>query len=305
MNNRYDLIIIGSGPAGMTAAIYAKRTGLKTLVIEASAPGGKLIKTYNIENYPSIKTMAGADLAMAMFEHMQSFEVETVFDDVIDLKCEGETKEVVTNGESYFAKAIIVATGTKERLLNIPGEKEFTGRGVSYCAVCDGMFFKNKDVAVIGGGNSALEEALYLSEFVNKLYIIIRRDVFRTDAIIADKIKNNSKIEIITKHIPVEIKGVDKVDTLMIEDVDTRKRSEIKVSGVFPYIGADPCTYFLSKLGILDEYGYVLVNERMETSVEGIFGAGDCIKKELRQVITACSDGAIAGQNAYHYVRKQ
>lgn len=302
MDKNYDVIIIGAGPAGMTAAIYASRTGLKTMILEAGAPGGKLIKTYNIENYPSIKEMAGADLAYAMFEHTQKFAIPTEFDEVVELLDKGDYKEVVTKNNRYTAKAVIIATGTKERLLNIPGEQQFTGRGVSYCAVCDGFFFKGKDVCIIGGGNAALEEALYLAQLVNKIYIVIRRDVFRADAIILDKVLNHPKIEVIYKHIPIEIKGDDKVTGIVLESVDTKKKLELKVNGVFPYIGADPVTDFAKHLPIVDAKGYIITNDKMETSVKGIYAAGDCIAKGLRQVITACSDGAIAGQNSYHYI---
>lgn len=302
MDKIYDLIIIGSGPAGMTAAIYARRSGLKVLVIEASAPGGKLIKTYHIENYPGVMSMGGADLAYKMYEQMESFEAETDFDEVKEVKDLGQLKEVVTANNSYKTKAIIVATGTKERLLNIDGEAKFTGKGVSYCAVCDGFFFKNKDVAVIGGGNSALEEALYLTQFVNKLYVIIRRDVFRADAIIVDKVLNNPKIEVIRSSIPLSIEGEDKVESLILENVLDKSQRRLKLDGIFPYIGAEPCTSFLKDLDILDDKGYIVVNDKMETKLKGIYGAGDCNVKNLRQVVTACSDGAIAAQNAYHYI---
>lgn len=304
MDNRYEVIVIGAGPAGMTAAIYAKRAGLNAAMIEFDAPGGKMVKTFEIENYPSYSEVNGADLSMKMFEHTQSLEIPYLYGNVIKIE-DGKIKKVIcADGSVYEGKSVIVATGTKEKLLNVPGEKEFTSKGVSYCAVCDATFFKDKDVAIVGGGNSALEEALYLSDKVNKIYIIIRRDVFRAEESIQDKILNNPKIEIIKKHVPVEILGDSKVNGFVIENVDTKERTTLNVEGIFPYIGSYPNTAFLDGLGISDEAGYILTNDRMETKVAGIFGAGDCNKKELRQVVTATSDGAIAGQNAYHYVRE-
>lgn len=303
MDNRYDVIVIGAGPAGMTAAIYAKRAGLNVAMLESMAPGGKMVKTFDIQNYPSYSEVNGADLSMKMFEHTQNLNVSYLYGDVVNIT-DGEYKKIkCADGNEYEAKAIIIATGTKERLLNIPGELELASRGVSYCAVCDATFFKGKDVAVIGGGNSALEEALYLAEGVNKLYIIIRRDVFRAEEIVQNKVLNHPKIEIIKKHIPVEITGDKKVDGLVIENVDTKEITKLDVDGIFPYIGSIPNTSFVSDLNITDENGYILVNEKMETKVPGIFSAGDCNKKELRQIVTATSDGAIAGQNAYHYIK--
>lgn len=303
MDNRYDVIVIGAGPAGMTAAIYAKRAGLNVAMLESMAPGGKMVKTFDIQNYPSYSEVNGADLSMKMFEHTQNLNVSYLYGDVVNIT-DGEYKKIkCADGSEYEAKAVIIATGTKERLLNIPGELELASRGVSYCAVCDATFFKGKDVAVIGGGNSALEEALYLAEGVNKLYIIIRRDVFRAEEIVQNKVLNHPKIEIIKKHIPVEITGDKKVDGLVIENVDTKEITKLNVDGIFPYIGSIPNTSFVSDLNITDENGYILVNEKMETKVPGIFSAGDCNKKELRQIVTATSDGAIAGQNAYHYIK--
>lgn len=303
MDRVYDLIIIGSGPAGMTAAIYACRAGLSVLIIELGAPGGKLIKTNAIENYPSVIKMQGADLAYAMYEHMNNFKVENIFDEVVEVADKEVYKKVTCKNAYYLSKTVIIATGTKERLLNIDGEKQFVGKGVSYCAVCDGFFFKDKTVCVIGGGNSALEEALYLSELAAKVYIVIRRDSFRADAIVCDKVKNNPKIEVIYKHVPVKINGDDKVYEIILEDVENKNHTSLKVEGIFPYIGADPCTEFVSKLDILDKNNYIVTNAKMETKIPGIYGAGDCIVKDLRQVITACSDGAIAAQSAYHYIK--
>lgn len=302
MSKIYDVVIIGAGPAGMSAAIYAKRAGLSVGMIEYSAPGGKMVKTAEILNYPSFTQINGVDLSLKMFEQVQNLEVDYLYGEVIDLK-DGNIKEIICkDGTVYQGKVVIVATGTNPNPLNIPGEDTFISKGVSYCAICDGSFFKNKVVAVIGGGNSALEESLYLTQFVDKLYIIIRRDVFRAEAIIQEKVLKHPKIEIIRNHIPIEIKGDDKVDTLCIQDVQTKEITELKVDGIFPYIGATPSTAFLKHLDVLDDRGYIVVNDKMETTVPGIYGAGDCNVKHLRQIVTAVNDGAIAGQNSYHYL---
>ena len=304
MERHYDCIIVGAGPAGMSAAIYASRAGLKTAMIEAGAPGGKLIKTADIQNWPGILQSSGVDLANQMFEHSTKFGAKYLYGNVVEIK-DGEEKEIVCEDESYFSKTVIVASGTKERLLNIKGEAENIGRGVSYCAVCDGAFFKDRNVVVIGGGNSALEEALYLTQFANKVTIVIRSDIFRAEALIQKQIEENNKIEIITKHIPVEIldNGLY-VTGIILKNVDTNEEITLETDGIFPYIGQDPATSFLEHLGVLDEHGYMIVDEHMESKVKGIYGAGDVIQKELRQVVTATNDGAIAAQHAFHQIKR-
>lgn len=304
MDLQYDVIIIGAGPAGMTAAVYASRAGLKTAMLEKMAPGGKMVKTYEIANWPGITEINGADLAFKMFEHSTHFGAEYLYGDVVEVK-DGSLKELVcADGTVYQTKTIIIATGTEEKQLGILGEKEYAGKGVSYCAVCDGAFFKDKTVTVIGGGNSALEESLYLTQFASKVNIVIRRDVFRAEPIIQKQIEENDKIVVIKKHIPKEILGEEgKVSKIVLEDVDTHKQHILDTSAVFPYVGANPCTSFVSKLPILDERGYVIVNENMETAIDGIYGAGDVVVKNLQQVVTAASDGAIAAQSAFHFIK--
>lgn len=305
MNLDYDVIIIGSGPAGLAAAIYATRANLKTLIIEAEAPGGKLLKTYEIENYPGISKIAGVDLAMKMMEHSSLFGAKTEYGTVNNIEDHKDYKKVVLANKEITCKAVIVATGTKERMLDLPHANELIGKGISYCAVCDGAFYKNKEVVVIGGGNSALEEAIYLTKLVDKVTIIIRRDQFRADDLVVDHVKENPKIEIITKSIPHNIITKDnKVAGLEIKNVDTDEISLVKCEGIFPYIGADPATSFLKDFNILDENGYVIVNENMETAIEGIYAAGDVIKKQLRQVVTATNDGAIAANSVSRYLNK-
>lgn len=299
-----DLIIIGAGPAGMTAAVYASRAGLKTIMLEAGAPGGKLVKTYEISNWPGIKSTSGVQLAMDMFEHSTTFGAEYAYGNVVEIK-DGELKSVICDdGSVYMAKAVIVATGTQERLMNIPGESENVGRGVSYCAVCDGAFFTDDEVAVIGGGNAALEEALYLTQFASKVYVIMRRDVFRADDIVINEVKNNHKIELLQKYIPISIEDDgSKVSSLTLESVESKEKKVLNVKGIFPYIGAVPVTAFLKDLNVLNDRGYMIVNDHMETKVSGIYGAGDVTDKVLRQVVTAVNDGAIAAQDAFHKIK--
>lgn len=305
MERRYDLVIIGAGPAGMTAAVYGSRAGLKTVMLEMGAPGGKLVKTHKISNWPGIVDTNGATLASSMFEHSTAFGAEYAYGNVVKVEDGEEYKKVILeDGEVYEGKAVIVATGTKERVMNIPGEEENIGRGVSFCAVCDGAFFRNQEVCVIGGGNSALEEAAYLTQFASKVHIIIRRDVFRADDIVQKQIEGNDKIDVIKKHIPVAV--VDngmRVTGLKIRNVDTNEERVVETRGIFPYIGLDPVTSFLEGLPVMDDRGYMLVDENCETSVKGIYGAGDVIAKKLRQVVTATNDGAIAAQHAFHEIK--
>ena len=306
MTKKYDFIIIGAGPAGMTAAIYASRAGLKTAMIESGAPGGKLLKTNEISNWPGIKTEPGSQLAMDMFEHSTSFGAVYEYGKVVEIKTNEENpasdKQIICeDGTIFQAPAVLVATGTKERLMGIPEENKNIGRGLSYCAVCDGAFFRDQEVAVIGGGNSALEEAVYLTHFASKVYILMRRNVFRADKIAVDAAMANPKIEIIQNVVPTEILDDGQhVNGLRISDVTTKEEQILPVSGIFPYIGADPVTGFLKHLDILNPQGYMIVNASMETKTPLLYGAGDVCQKGLRQVVTAVNDGAIAAQDAFH-----
>ena len=301
MERQYDLVIIGAGPAGMAASVYGSRAGLKTLLLDNGAPGGKLIKTHKISNYPGVKELSGVELATSMFEQSTSFGTEYAYGDVE--KVDADKKVTLSDGTIIEAKAVIVATGTKERLLKIPGEQENIGRGVSFCAVCDGAFFKNKDVVVIGGGNSALEESLFLTQFANKVTIVIRRDVFRAEKKIQEQIQANDKIEVIVKHIPKEILAENgKVSGIVFENVETKEPMTLSCQGIFPYVGQDPNTVCLEGLGVLDDKGYVIVDDSCQTKIPGLYAAGDVIQKELRQVVTATNDGAIAAQHAFHQI---
>ncbi len=301
MTKEYDFLIIGAGPAGMTAAIYASRAGLNTAMVEAGAPGGKLLKTNEISNWPGTKSETGTQLAMDMFEHSTSFGASYEYGKVIKI-LEGEKKQVILeDGTVLLAPAVLIATGTKERLLHIPGEEKNIGKGISYCAVCDGAFYRDQEIAVIGAGNSALEEALYLTGFASKVWLLMRRDVFRGDKITVDKVKANPKIEIIQNVIPTEIlDNGSHVTGLKIRDIKTGENRILSVWGIFPYIGAEPVTGFLKDLDVLDEKGYLLTDTSMETKIPLLYGAGDVCRKNLRQVVTAVNDGAIAAQAAFH-----
>lgn len=301
-----DVIIIGAGPGGLSAAIYASRSNLDVLILEAGAPGGKLLKTSDIDNYIGMPKANGFELANKMYEHALSFGAKHGYGNVVDIIDNGEFKTVKTDdGKEYQAKVVIIATGTNEQLLNVPGESEYTGRGVSYCAVCDAAFFRNKEVAVIGGGNSAVEEAIYLTNFAEKVHIIIRRDVFRAEPIVEQHALENPKIEVHRLRKPKEILGDGmRVTGIVLTDSNTNEEETLKIDGIFPFIGAVPATAFTSALNITNERGYIEVNEKMETKVPGIYAVGDVCEKTLRQVATAVGDGAIAGQQAYHYINK-
>lgn len=306
MDTIYDVAIIGAGPAGMTAAVYASRAGLKTAMIEMAAPGGKMIKTNEIQNWPGMTQVSGADLALQMYQHTAALQVDYLYGDVQSITNEPVKAIHCADGTIYYGKTVIVATGTQERLLGIPNEKELTGRGVSYCAVCDAAFFKGVPVAVIGGGNAALEEALYLTQFASEVLIIIRRTEFRAEPIVQKAIEKNSKITVIKAHTPVAIlEQAGKVSGLRIRNVESGVEQDLDVKAVFPYIGADPATGFVRDLGICDDNGYIPVNERMETTCAGILAAGDVTRKPLRQIVTAASDGAIAAQQAFHLLQEE
>lgn len=306
MDNNYDVIIIGAGPAGLTAAVYAGRAGLKTAILEFQAPGGKMVKTDEICNYPGINEIGGVDLSMKMFEHATQYGATYLYGEVTAIEDQGYWKKVVASGNEYLSKTVIIATGTNERTLGFPEDEKLLGKGLSYCAVCDGAFFKGKDVIVIGGGNSALEEAVYLTQFVNKVDLVIRRDVFRGDETAQKQVLNNPKINVIKRHIPESyiVKEDGKLGGVRFKSVDNDEILEVKGDGLFPYIGAIPATSFLQQYdGVLDQEGYIIVNHNLQTAIPGVFAAGDVIQKHLRQIVTATADGAITAQNAFHYIQ--
>ncbi len=303
----YDVVIIGGGPAGLSAGIYAARGGLKTVIFEGKIFGGQIVTSYEVENYPGFsKGISGMDLIDNFMKQAEKFDVETNYDGVTCINDEIECKSVnLTNGNCVKTKTIIIASGASANKLGCPGEKKFSGKGVSYCATCDGAFFKNKVVAVIGGGDSAIEEALYLSNLAKKVYIIHRRDQLRATKILDKRAKENKSIEFILDTVVKEIQGDKLVNGLLVENVKTKKKDRIDVDGVFIYVGLTPNTEFVKDLIKLDENGCILTNEEMETNIEGVYAAGDVRSKSLKQVVTAASDGAIAANNAQKYIESK
>jgi thioredoxin reductase (NADPH) len=302
----YDIAIIGGGPAGLAASIYAARSGLKTIILEEKVFGGQIILSANLENYPGFpEGISGMDIIDNFLDQVKKFEVEIKYGGVENVENDMSFKRVILkNGNCITAKTIILATGASPDKLGCHGEAKFIGKGVSYCATCDGVFFKDKTVAVVGGGDSSLEETLYLVNLVKKIYLIHRRDQFRAVKILQDRVKKNSKIEIIFDSVVKEILGDKSVKGVSIENIRTKQQSSFSVDGVFIYIGLTPNSKFVSNLIQTDEYGYIITNEEMETNIPGIFAAGDVREKSLRQVITACADGAIAASKAQKFIEK-
>ncbi len=302
-NKTYDLIIIGAGPAGMTAAVYGARAGLKVLMLDKGAPGGQMVNTYEVENYTGFENISGPDLSMKMFEHTQKLGVTYAYGYVKSIQDKGSTKIVVTEDEEFIAKAVIIATGTVNRRLGAIGEEKLAGRGISWCAICDGAFFRNKDVVVIGGGNSALEEALYLAGICRKVTIIHRRNEFRADRIVQERVKTNEKITLELEALVESFNEKDgKLGSITLRNVKTNETKELPCDGAFIYIGQEPVSSMFKDLVKVNEQGYIITNEHMETNIKGIYAAGDVCEKDLRQIITATSDGAIASQSALKYI---
>ncbi|CAI2644012.1 Thioredoxin reductase [Apilactobacillus kunkeei] len=300
---KYDVIIIGAGPGGMTSALYASRANLSVMMIDRGIYGGQMNNTAEIENYPGFKSILGPDLAKEMYESSTNFGAKYEYGTVESIEDKGDSKIVTTDQGSYEAAAVIIGTGSQYRKLGVPGEDEYGGRGVSYCAVCDGAFFKNREVVVVGGGDSAISEALYLAGLASKVTVIHRRDQLRAQKVIQDRAFANDKIEFIWDTNVTEVVGDDmKVTGVKTINNKTNEEGEVAASGVFIYVGNNPMTEPFSNLNITDEKGWIKTNERMETSVKGIFAIGDVREKELRQVTTAVGDGGIAGQNAFEYV---
>ncbi|WP_096202475.1 thioredoxin-disulfide reductase [Bacillus sp. FJAT-45350] len=299
----YDVIIAGAGPAGMTAAVYTSRGNLSTVMLERGVPGGQMANTEEVENYPGFDHILGPELSTKMFEHAKKFGAEYAYGDIKEIVDEGEYKLIKAGSKEYKARAVIVATGAEYKKIGVPGEKELSGRGVSYCAVCDGAFFKNKELVVIGGGDSAVEEAVYLTRFASKVTIVHRREELRAQKILQDRAFNNDKVEFIWNHVVKEINEKDgKVGSVTLESTENGEQREFETDGVFVYIGMLPLNESVKGLGITNAEGYVETNQEMETKVPGIFAAGDIREKSLRQIVTATGDGSIAAQNVQHYI---
>ena len=290
----YDIIIVGAGPAGMTAALYALRANKKILVLEAKSYGGQIINAGLIENYPGIDSITGFDYATNLYNQIKKLGCDIKFETVIRVE---EDKTVITNQNKYQAKAVIIATGLENRKLRIENEEKLVGKGVSYCATCDGNFYKGKDVAVVGGGNTALEDALYLSDIVNKVYLIHRREEFRAENKYIDEIKNKKNIELILNSNVIKINGEEKLESIDIKDIN-EKINNIKIDGLFIAVGREPKNEIFSNIVTLNEQGYI-----EKANVEGIYVAGDNRVKSLRQLTTAISDGAIAATTAIKEMR--
>lgn len=285
----YDVAIIGGGPAGMTAGLYAKRAGLSAIIFEGDAFGGQIVNSHMVDNYPGLPHISGFDLADRFFKQMAEFDIEVVRRRVISLELTGKEKIIKTKKDEYRAKNVILATGAAPRKLGIPEEEKYTGMGVSYCATCDGAFYKDKVTAVVGGGNTALDDAIYLANFAKKVYLIHRREKFRGNPSTLEKIKKNEKIEIIAPNEVTALCGEDFLTGIILKD----ERS-LKTDGLFIAIGNEPRNELFKDTVALTEDGYILVDERMKTNLDGVYAAGDVVNKKLRQVITAQNDGAIA-----------
>jgi hypothetical protein len=290
----YDIIILGAGVAGLTSAIYALRQGKKVLVLEKNSFGGQIINAQDIENYPGSNHISGYELSLNIYNQAKELGMEYKQEEVLEI--DPSNKSIRTNKESYTYKALIIAMGLEKRKLGLENEQDLIGSGVSYCATCDGAFFKNKNVAVVGGGNTALEDALFLSEYVNKVYLIHRRDTFRGDENTLSKIKTKENIELVLNSIPTKLIGKP-LEQIEVEDKNNNKKL-LDVNGIFIAVGQKPSTEILRNILELDEYGYIITDKKNKTSQKYIYAAGDIVKKEVRQLTTAVADGTIAAINA-------
>lgn len=297
----YDVIIIGAGPAGLSAAIYTTRGNLNTLVLESDTPGGKVVKTSDISNWPGMIHVEGATLAYNMFEQVLSLNATYKYGNVLKIENKKNCKVVITDDSKYKARAIIIATGTQNKKLGLDKEDIFYGNGISYCAVCDAKLYQGKTIAVIGGGDSALKEAIYLSNYAHEVILVHRKNTFRASELLINKMIKTPNILCKTPYVVKTLHGEKKLNGITIINEENKDSLYLNVDGIFPFIGSNPATDFVKDLNITDEKGYILVNQNMETQIEGIYAAGDVIVKQLRQVVTACNDGAIAGQ---HIVEK-
>ena len=300
----YDTIVIGAGPGGMTAAMYAARSELKVLLLERGAPGGQMNNTAEIENYPGFTSIMGPDLSMKMYEPLDGLGVENAYGIVqtVTVNADGTKKVTVEDGE-FDAKTVIIATGANHRHLDVLGEEAYGSRGVSYCAVCDGAFFRDQDILVVGGGDSAVEEALFLTRFGKSVTILHRRDALRAQKIIQERAIANDKISFIWDSAVEEVLGNDiKITGVKIKNLKTGEITTQAFGGLFIYVGLDPMTETVKELGITDEAGWIVTDHEMATKVPGVFAIGDVRQKDLRQITTAVGDGAIAGQGVYQYI---
>lgn len=306
MEEIYDLVILGAGPAGISAAIYATRSKLNTLWLEKKfVQGGQIVDTYEVDNYPGLPGITGLDLGEAMVKHAEKLGIKPKREPVLSIEEEGGLKVIRTKKNRYMAKAVILACGAAHRQLGIPGEEELSGMGVSYCATCDGAFFQDGIVAVVGGGNVAVEDAILLSRTCKKVYLVHRRDELRADKVLQDKLFKCANVEMVWDSVPTVIEGTDKVEDIKVHNVKTDEEKTIAVDGVFIAVGILPNTEKFKGLVDLDESGYIIAGEDGVTSTPGIFAAGDIRTKNLRQVVTAVADGANAVASVQHYLMEK
>ncbi|MBI4687167.1 MAG: thioredoxin-disulfide reductase [Nitrospirae bacterium] len=302
----FEVLIIGGGPGGLTAGLYTSRARLSSLLIEKAIPGGQVATIEWVENYPGFdEGVAGFDLSQKMENQAKKFGLEIIQGDVSDIKVEGNIKKVsLEDGQTFEAKSIILAVGASPRLLNIEGETKYRGKGVSYCATCDGAFFRDKKIAVIGGGSSAIQEAIFLTRFAEVVYIVHRRDELRAEKVLQERAFSNPKIKFIWNSVPEKIDGADTVESLHVKNVKTGEAAPLEVQGVFIYIGYNPSTEFLKGLVRLDEQSYIITDDNMATSAPGIFAVGDVRSGSVKQISTATGDGTVAAINAEKYIEE-
>ncbi|GAA3631504.1 thioredoxin-disulfide reductase [Lactobacillus hamsteri] len=304
MAKEYDVIIIGAGPGGLTAAIYASRANLNVLILDRGPYGGQMNNTDAIDNYPGFPDIKGPELGEKMYQSAMKFNPDFEYGDVQSVKVEGQNKIVTTDTAEYSAPVVIIATGADHKKLGVPGEEEYSGKGVSYCAVCDAAFFKDEDVAVIGGGDSAIEEGIYLSQMAKSVTVVHRRDQLRAHPNLQKRAFDNDKMKFVWNAQTESIDGDgNKITGITYRDKETGEEKHLSVRGVFIYVGVIPQTAPFKDLGILDEQGWIPTNENMETKVPGILALGDVRSKDLRQIANAVGDGSIAGQQAYNYIQ--
>lgn len=305
MTEKYDVIVIGAGPGGMTAALYASRANLKVAMLDRGIYGGQMNNTAEVENYPGFKSIMGPELAKKMYESSTQFGAKLLYGNVKGITVsEDGTKVVETDSDTYEARAVIIATGSQSRKLGVPGEEEYSGRGVSYCAVCDGAFYRNRRVVVVGGGDSAIAEGMYLANLCENVNVIHRRDQLRAQKILQDRAFATEGMTFTWDSVVTEILGDDmKVTGVRVHNRKTGEDSVIEASGVFIYVGTTPMTEPFANLGITDENGWIVTNDHMETSIPGIYAVGDVRQKFLRQITTAVGDAGIAGQEVFDYIQ--
>ncbi|MCK5125483.1 MAG: thioredoxin-disulfide reductase [candidate division Zixibacteria bacterium] len=303
---QFDIVIVGGGPGGLTAGLYGSRANLKTVMIEKYMPGGQIANTEEVEDYPGFEHISGAELAMKMTDHAKKFGLEILSDEIIEIRSDGDYKKVAVgaSGTEYVGKAMVVCTGGSPVLLNVPGEKELTGKGVSYCAICDGAFFRDKIITVVGGGDAAVEEAMFLTKFGSKVILIHRRDELRAQKVIQERAFKNKKLEFIWDSVVEEVNGDSKVESLSLKNVKTGEVSTLETAACFVFIGFHPNTHILPKEIALNESGYVTTDYKMETSVPGIFVCGDIREQLVRQITNAVGDGTTAAMAAVYRIEE-